>query len=340
MRKLLTGPHMKRRAFLATLLATPLLMKRWEISSAVAADAASNVLRLLVPAAPGGGWDGLAQVIAKVLRQTGAAAEVQIEHLPGAGGALALPRFVVGMRGRPNTLMVGGLTLLSSPIVNESPLSVLDTTPVARLEGEPLVLAVPAGSPLESIADFARTLRADAAGLSVAGGSEGSADHILLAMIAQALGIDPYELNYRPFSGGGPASEAVLEGDARAGISNWSEFAPYIESGRMRALALSAEARHLGVDVPTLREAGIDVVLYNWNGVFAPPGIDDAARAHLEALIDAMVRSAPWQSETAQRRWQVLYLPRREFEPFLKTEIRSVEQILARLGLTQPRQKI
>jgi hypothetical protein len=51
-----------------------------------------------------------------------------------------------------------------------------------------------------------------------------------------------------------------------------------------------------------------------------------------------MVHSAPWQNETTQRRWQVLYLPRREFEPFLRTELKSVEQILARLGLTQPRQ--
>jgi hypothetical protein len=123
-------------------------------------------------------------------------------------------------------------------------------------------------------------------------------------MIGQALSVDVYGLSYLPFSGGGPASQAVLDGSARAGISNWSEFAPYIESGRMRALALSGDARHLGVEVPTLREGGIDVVLYNWNGVFAPPGIDEEARADLEALVDAMVRSAPWQSETTQRRWQ------------------------------------
>jgi putative tricarboxylic transport membrane protein len=330
----------RRRAFLATLLATPLLMERRRaVGAAVARDAAAPpVLQLLVPAAPGGGWDGLAQAMAKVLRETGAAAEVGIEHLPGAGGALALPRLVVGMRGRPNTLMVGGLTLLSSPIVNESALTVLDTIPIARLEAEPLVLAVAADSPLQTIADFARVLQADPLGLRVAGGSEGSADHILLAMIGQALGIDVYALTYLPFGGGGPAAQAVLDGRARAGISNWSEFAPHIESGRMRALALSGEARHPGVEVPTLREGGIDAVLYNWNGVFAPPGLGEEARTELEVLVDAMVRSAAWQGEAARRRWQVLYLPRREFEPFLKAEIRSVRQTLARLGLVQPRQ--
>jgi putative tricarboxylic transport membrane protein len=105
------------------------------------------------------------------------------------------------------------------------------------------------------------------------------------------------------------AGQAVLEGGIRVGISNWSEFAASIESGRMRTLALSGEARQLGVEVPTLREAGIDAVLYNWNGVFASPGIDKEAHADLEALVDAMVHSEAWQSKTTQRRWQVRYLP-------------------------------
>ena len=295
-------------------------------------------LHLLVPAAPGGGWDGTAQAISAVLRETGAVAEVRIEHLPGAGGALALPRLVAGLRGRPDTLMVGGLTLVSSPVVYRSVLTLLDTFPVARLAGEPLVLAVPAGSPLRTIADFARALRADSLGLRVAGGSEGSADHILLAMVARELGVDAFGLGYVPFVGGGPAAEAVLDGRTRAGISNWSEFAPHIEAGRMRALALSGEARHVGVDVPPLREAGIDVVLHNWNGVFAPPGVEEPQRARLDTLIEAMVRSPAWEREAAQRRWRPLYLPRPEFEPFLRTEMRSVEAILARLGLGQPRQ--
>ena len=220
----------------------------------------------------------------------------------------------------------------------QSVLTLLDTFPIARLEGEPLVVAVPTGSPLRTIADFARALRADPLGLRVAGGSEGSADHILLAMVARELGVDAFDLAYLPFSGGGPAAEAVLDGRARAGISNWSEFAPHIEAGRMRPLALSGDARHPGVDVPTLREGGLDVVLHNWSGVFAPPGIEEPERARLDALVGAMARSPAWEREAAQRRWRLLYLPRREFEPFLRTEMRSVEATLARLGLGQPRQ--
>src|SRR3712207_5091163 len=142
--------------------------------------------------------------------------------------------------------MVSGLTQVSSAIVNQTALTALDAVPIARLVGEPLVLAVVADSPLGTATDFSRVLRADPLGLRVAGGSEGSADHILLASIGQALGIAVFALTYMQFSGGGPAGAAVLAGRAQAGISNWGEFAPHIEAGGMRALALSGEARHVG----------------------------------------------------------------------------------------------
>ena len=157
-------------------------------------------------------------------------------------------------------------------------------------------------------------------------------------MIGQTLGVDVSSLSYVASGGGGPAAEAVLGGTVRAGISNWSEFAPYVEAGRMRALALSGDARYPGIDVPTLRESGIEVVLYNWNGVFAPPGISDEQRSRLEAMIDAMVRSPAWEQEVARLRWRPLYLPRREFDAFLRTEMRSTERILGQLGLVQSRQ--
>ena len=88
-----------------------------------------------------------------------------------------------------------------------------------------------------------------------------------------------------------------------------------------------------GVEVPTLREGGIDAVLYNWRGVWAPPGIPDGHRAELEALIDGMARSPAWEREAEQRGWLRLYLPRTDFAAFLEAEARSVEGVLKRLGL-------
>jgi putative tricarboxylic transport membrane protein len=290
-------------------------------------------LRLFVPAAPGGGWDGTARVIEKVLRETGAVQGVPFEHVPGAGGTVGLLRFVGGLRGRCNTLMVSGLTLLTSSIVNRSPVNVAQAVPIARLIGETHVLVVPADSPIRTAADFAAAFRADPRGMTVAGGSAGGTDHILLGMIAEALGIEPAAVSYVAFAGGGPAVTAIIGSQVRAGISNWSEFAQHIESGRMRAIGLSAESRLPGVDVPTLREGGIDAVLYNWRGVWAPPAIPEAHRDELAALMEAMATSSAWQREAAQRGWQRLYQPRAAFAAFLEAEARAVEAVLKRLGL-------
>jgi putative tricarboxylic transport membrane protein len=320
-------PTLSRRLVLA---AAALAMPRL---AAAAAAPPLDLLRLFVPAAPGGGWDGTARVIEKVLRETGAVQGVQFEHVPGAGGTVGLLRFVGGLRGRRNTLMVSGLTLLTSSIVNRSPVSVAQAVPIARLIGETHVLVVPADSPIRTAADFAAAFRADPRGMTVAGGSAGGTDHILLGMIAEALGIEPAAVSYVAFAGGGPAVTAIIGSQVRAGISNWSEFAQHIESGRMRAIGLSAESRLPDVDVPTLREGGIDAVLYNWRGVWAPPAIPEAHRDELAALMEAMATSSAWQREAAQRGWQRLYQPRAAFAAFLEAEARAVEAVLKRLGL-------
>jgi putative tricarboxylic transport membrane protein len=291
-----------------------------------------DTLRLFVPAAPGGGWDGTARVIEKVLRERNAVGAIQVENVAGAGGTVGLPRFVA-MRGRRNTLMVSGLTLVSSAIANKSQLTALDTTPIARLSGETHVLVVPAESPLKTVKDFADAMRKDPQGTSVAGGSAGGTDHILLGMIGDKLGIEPSKLNYVAYSGGGPAVAAISGNHVKAGISNWSEFAPHVAAGKMRALGFSADERIAGVNVPTLREGGIDAVLYNWRAVFAPPGIPDDHRTELEALIEAMAKSPEWAKEAADRDWQRIYQPRAEFAAFLEKETKSIETILKRLGL-------
>ena len=290
-------------------------------------------LRLFVPAAPGGGWDGTARGIEKVLRETNAVGAVQLEHVPGAGGTVGLPRFVGGLRGRRNTLMVSGLTLVTSSIVNKSPVTVSQALPIARLTGETHVLVVPADSPIRNIADFIAAFRADPRAMSVAGGSAGGTDHILLGMIGAALGVEATRLSYVAFNSGGPAVTAIIGSQVKAGISNWSEFSQHVESGRMRAIGLSSEERIPGVAVPTLRDSGIDAVLYNWRGIWAPPGIPDAHRAELEAMVQAMAASEAWQREAQARGWTPLYQPRAAFAEFLETEGRSMEAILKRLGL-------
>jgi putative tricarboxylic transport membrane protein len=325
MSKLLHG----RRALLSATLALS-----FGASARVArAEAILDTLKLFVPAAPGGGWDATARLMEKVLREAGLATNVQVENAAGAGGTVALPRFTGALRGRGDTLMVSGLTQLSSAIVNKSPVTLAQTVPIARLSGETHVLVVPADSPIKTTADFVAAFRDNPKAMSVAGGSAGGTDHILLAMMAGKLGISPSSISYVAFNSGGPAVTAIIGNQVRAGISNWSEFAPHVATGRMRALGLSSDERLPGVELPTLKEGGVDAVLYNWRSVFAPPRVSAQEIEKLEKLVEAMVRTKTWETEAAQRGWLPLYMPREEFTTFLKTEGEAIEASLKQIGL-------
>jgi putative tricarboxylic transport membrane protein len=325
MSKLLHG----RRALLSATLALS-----FGASARVArAEAILDTLKLFVPAAPGGGWDATARLMEKVLREAGLATNVQVENAAGAGGTVALPRFTGALRGRGDTLMVSGLTQLSSAIVNKSPVTLAQTVPIARLSGETHVLVVPADSPIKTTADFVAAFRDNPKAMSVAGGSAGGTDHILLAMMAGKLGISPSSISYVAFNSGGPAVTAIIGNQVRAGISNWSEFAPHVATGRMRALGLSSDERLPSVELPTLKEGGVDAVLYNWRSVFAPPRVSAQEIEKLEKLVEAMVRTKTWETEAAQRGWLPLYMPREEFTTFLRTEGEAIEASLKQIGL-------
>lgn len=231
---------------------------------------AIDTLQLFVPAAPGGGWDQTARTLEAVLRANNQIKTAQVTNVPGAGGVVGLPQFLNQWRGRQNALMVGGMVMVGAIIANKAPVKLTNTQPVARLTGEFEVLVVPPDSPFKTAGDFANALKADPAKVPVAGGSAGGTDHIMLGMIGKAVGVPAAKLSYVAFAGGGPAQAALLGGHVAAGISGWGEFSEQVKAGKLRALGISADARQPGIDIPTLKEQGIDVELFNWRGVFAP----------------------------------------------------------------------
>jgi len=120
-----------------------------------------------------------------------------------------------------------------------------------------------------------------------------------------------------------------------AGVSGYGEFAGQIASGDLRALAISAPERIPGIDVPTLKEQGVDVELANWRAVMAPPGIDDAQRAALVDAVGKMVESEPWQATLKQKDWMNLYLPGDEFAAYLAKQNEDITAVLKDIGLVQ-----
>jgi putative tricarboxylic transport membrane protein len=106
-----------------------------------------------------------------------------------------------------------------------------------------------------------------------------------------------------------------------------------VKAGKLRALAISAGSRAAGVDAPTLKEQGIDVELFNWRGVFAPPGITDAQRTALTSMIETMAGSAAWKEELAKRDWLGILMTGKAYEDYIVSENKRIEAILKSIGL-------
>ncbi|QDC00664.1 tripartite tricarboxylate transporter substrate-binding protein [Mesorhizobium sp. 8] len=319
---------LNRRAFLASTAAIGLAAS---VGPAFAADAPQ--LEIFVPAAPGGGWDQTARTMDQVLRTDKLISGSQITNVGGAGGTVGLPQFVSRYKGKGNTLMVGGMVMVGAIIANKSAVKLDQVTPIARLTGEFEALVVPAASPFKTVADFIAALKEDPTKVPVAGGSAGGSDHILFGLMAKTAGVDPTKISYVPFAGGGEALAALLGNQVAGGISGYGEFSEQVKAGTLRVLAVSSDKRQEGIDAPTLKESGIDVELFNWRGVFAPPDISADDKAAMVKMMEDMTKSAAWAEECKNRQWTSIPLTGEAYETFLKEDIARIEGILKDLGL-------
>lgn len=292
-----------------------------------------NRLQVMAPADPGGGWDQTARALAAAAEDSDLARSVQVSNVGGAGGTVGLAQ--LANEREENFLMVMGLVMVGAIETNQSPATLADTTPIARLTAEQEIVVVPKDSPYRTITDLVADIGARGQAVSIAGGSAGGTDHVLAGLILQAGGVPAANLNYIAFSGGGESLAALLGNQVSAGISGVGEYAEQVAAGELRALAVSGAERVDGVDAPTLRESGVDVELLNWRGVVAPPGISEEARTRLTTLVDQLQASPAWREQVARNGWADTYLSGPEFQTFLTDEQTRIRGVLTDLGLVQ-----
>jgi len=286
----------------------------------------------MAPASPGGGWDQTSRVLQRTLQTDGLARNVQVFNVEGAGGTIGLGQLA---RETDDALvMTMGLVMVGAVLTNDSSTTLADVTPIARLTGESEILVVPADSPYESMADFVEAWAADPRGQPVAGGSAGGSDQILAGLVAQATGVDPRQVNYIAYSGGGESLAALLGNQVAIGISGIGEYAEQVRSGDLKALAVSGTERSDQLpDVPTLMEQDIDVELVNWRGLMARPGMSDDARDDLVRLITDAHDTEEWAGVLDTNGWDDEFLTGEDYAEFLRSEDERVRVVLTNLGL-------
>jgi len=292
-------------------------------------------LKILVPAAPGGGWDQTGRALQAAIQSEKIVPKVTVDNKGGAGGTIGLAQFVSSSKGDPNAMMMGGMVMVGAIISNKSPVNLTQVTPIARLTGEYEALVVPAASDIKDMAGLVAKLKADPGSVSWGGGSAGGTDHITAGLIAKAAGVDPTKVNYIAFSGGGEALAAILGGQVTVGISGYGEFASQIQAGELRLIGISSDTKVEGIDAPTFKDGGVDVSIQNWRMVAAAPGLSDEQKAAVAADVEKMVKSAAWKKVLADKGWADTYLAGADFSAQLTKDIAATSAILKEIGLVK-----
>lgn len=296
----------------------------------------SRSIEFIAPANPGGGWDTLVRTTSRVIQEEGLAEQsFGAINVPGGGGAVAWAQ-IARDAGNPHKLFATSPPIILVPLAGISRYDHSDFTPIVRLITDYSIVLVPTDSEYESLTDLVDAIEANP-GLSVGGGSApGSMDHISMAGMASAAGLNASDINYVPFSGGGEAMTSLMGGHIEAVITGAGEASGQLgEGSNVRAIGVSAPERMGGVlaDVPTYQEQGVDYTFDIWRGVMGAPDMPAEAVAYYEDLFARMLETDGWEQARDQLGWIDAYQNSEEFGDFLDGQKEQFSGVLGELGL-------
>lgn len=258
------------------------------LSSAVSASAAeSGIIKVVLPVPPGGAGDIIARLLTDEVGRMNNRRFV-IETRPGAGTMIGTEA-VARSPADGNTLLINAPFLLIGPHLQKvkfDPLTGLD--PICYLVSSPGVLAVNAQSPYRTFADLMQAVRAKPGQMTFASAGPGTTHHVGFAKLKRDSGLD---FIYVPFSGGGPAINALLGSHVTAVLAEYAPLSEHLKAGTLRPIAVTAATRVPSLpDVPTIAESIPDFEVDFWWGLFAPAQTPKAITSQLALWFTAAMQ--------------------------------------------------
>lgn len=307
---------MTKRPFLKFSLAMGLAIASFASQSAQWPD---RTITLVVPLAPGGSTDTTARLLAeklgKELGQT-----VIVDNRAGSGGNIGAA-YVAKSQPDGYTLLMATSTIATNVTLYKSMGFDLqkDLTPVSQVAKIPNVLVVNNGIPAKTLDEFAGYVRQKKGAINYGSAGNGTSQHLSGALFnSMAQG----DMVHVPYKGGSPANVDLIAGQIQAVFSPLVEVLPYIDSGKLRALAVTTKERSPRIpDVPAVAEIlpGYEVVL--WNGVFAPANTPTAIIDKLASAIQKVTQDPAVRKTLADQGSTPVGNKPSEFKKILSTEI-------------------
>lgn len=325
---------MKRFWGLVALLAAMGLVIPSQVSPVMAWEP-KGTGEFIAPANPGGGWDTLCRISSSVLQKTGLVkVTLYVTNMPGGSGAVAIANVIAKRKGDPNLLVAASNSLTFTMAMKRTAYTYQDVIPLAQVAAEYGGFFVKADSKYKSLADVIQALKADPKSVTFAGGSApGSLDHIKVALLAKAIGVDATKLVYVPFQGGGEALASLLGGHTEVAALDLSESTGQMEAKKIRCLALLSDRRSgTWKEIPTSYEQGAKVSFPIWRGLYMAPGVPKDAVKYWSETIQKMVASREWNTEREKLGWEPTIRFGDEFAKYVKDELGNYQGLLKELG--------
>ncbi len=292
----------------------------------------------LAPAKPGGGFDLTCRLVSNSLGESKLLAKpMMVNFMPGGVGAVAY-NHVIGQRPDDGDTIVAASTG-SALNIAQGKFGQHDENAVRWVAGlgtDYGAIIVKADAKWKNLGEMLADLKANPKSFAIgSGGSVGSQDWFKSALVAKAGGVDPKEMKYVAFEGGGEGLTALLGGHIQVFSGDISEFSGQAASGKYRVLAVLADKRVDGQfkDIPTAKEQGYDVVWNTWRGYYVGPKVTDEQYNYWVNLLKKVSKTEAFAKEREARGLYEFTKIGKEFDTHVKEEVKRFRVMAKEAGL-------
>jgi tripartite-type tricarboxylate transporter receptor subunit TctC len=279
-------------------------------------------IRLIVPAAPGGGTDIIGRLIGQGLTDSWGQTVV-VDNRGGAGGTAGVT--IAAKQSAPDgyTMLLGSVGHLTFAPAIERNLAYdpqKDLTPISMAAVQPFVLAVSNSLPAKSVKELVALAKAKPGSISYGSGGSGTASHLSVELMMIQGG---FSLLHVPFKGSNPAIIAVMAGEIQVAFAGLQTALPHAKSGKLRALAVTGAKRaQFAPELPTIAEAGVPGYAFDvWYGLVYTGGTPQAIVRKANAEIVRMLKSPEVATRFAAAGVEPLTSTPEEFAKIIRDEI-------------------
>lgn len=304
-------------------------------TGALAQDAADKPLRIISPFPPGGANDIIARLIAHRL-SANSSRPVLVENRPGAAGGIG-SALVAAAAPDGNTLVLGTLAThgINPSIYKTLQYDVVrDFAPIALVASIPIVLVVNPSLPAADVRQFIELAKQRPGQINFASSGVGTVNHLAGELFASTAGI---KLVHVPYKGSSPALTDLLGGQVPAMFDLLPSSLPHIQSGKLRALAVTSSQRSaLLPNLPTMAESGLPGYQVNsWFGILAPAKTPRPVVARLNADIVKVLQAPGIREQMSEQGAEPLFSTPDEFAKVINTDLATWAAVVKTLGLRQ-----